>query len=88
VAPLDDNSTLLMLTEYIEKHHSVLEKRCANANEVFYGDILNRNLNAFTFNRHLVLDKVRNIGFLEETDPNASWFEAFERYKAGGMLPE
>jgi hypothetical protein len=88
VAPLDDNTMLLMPTEYIKKHRDILDKRCANANEVFYGDILDRNLNAFTFNRHLILDKARNIGFLEETDPNASWFEAFERYKAGGMLPE
>jgi len=26
VAPLDDNLTLLMPTEYIEKHHDVLER--------------------------------------------------------------
>jgi hypothetical protein len=46
-------------------------------------------LNAFTFNRHLILEKVKNIGFMEKADPNASWFEAFERYKAAaGMLPE
>jgi hypothetical protein len=88
VAPLDDNSTLLMPTEYIKKHCNVLEKRCANANEVFYEDILDRNFNAFSFNRHLILDKARNIGFLEEADPNASWVETFKRHRAAEMLPE
>jgi hypothetical protein len=57
-------------------------------NEVFYGDILDRNLNSFTFNRHLILDKARNIGFLENAETSASWFETFEGYKAAGMLPE
>jgi hypothetical protein len=86
VVPLDGNSTILMPTEYIKKHRNVLEKCYANANEVFHGDILDRNLNTFIFNRCLIREKARNLGFLEDADPNASWVEAFERYKAAGML--
>jgi hypothetical protein len=79
VALLDDNSTLLMPTEYIKKHRDVLDKGCANANEVFHADTLDRNLNLFTFNCRLVLGNMRIVGFVEETDPNASWVEVFER---------
>ncbi|KAK7053691.1 Sirq protein [Favolaschia claudopus] len=41
----------------------------------------------FTADRQLSLQKIRDLGFLEEADPVESWFKAFRRFREAGMLP-
>ena len=84
--PVDD-SDLLKPSEYIKKHQAILEKKGLKGTEVFKGEFLDSYGYYLTFDRQMSLDKVRSAGFEEEIDPNSSWFKAFDRFKAAGMIP-
>lgn len=74
--------------EYIEKHKHVMEKWGGKGSRVFKAEMLDVYGYHFTFDRHMSLDKVREVGFEEEMEPDGSWFKAFDRLKAAGMIPE
>lgn len=38
------------------------------------------------FDRQLSLDRLRDVGFSEERDPIEGWLEAFEGFKAAGII--
>ena len=81
-----DDPNLLKPGEYIKKHKGILEKHGAKGNEVFHAEFLDAYGYHFTFDRHLSLDKARLAGFMEEVNPNSSWFKAFDRFKQAGMI--
>ncbi len=74
--------------EYTIKHEDVLKNKCKRPNEVFKAGFLVSYGYYLSFDRHMSLDKAREAGFDEEMDPAASWFKAFESFKAAGMIPE
>ena len=70
--------------EYIEMHKGVWDGK---GSRVFKAEALDEYGYHFTFDRHMSLEKVKEVGFEEEMEPNASWFKAFERLRAAGMIP-
>ena len=82
--PLEDMEGVLKPGEYIEMHKGLLDGK---ASRVFKAEALDEYGYHFTFDRHMSLEKVRGVGFEEEIDPNASWFKAFDRLRAAGMIP-
>lgn len=51
---------------------------------VWHANLLNRCIT----DRQFSLEKARKAGWLDEMDANASWYTAFDRFKAAGMLPK
>lgn len=88
VAPLGDDEDALKPGEYIEKHKDVLDKWGGKGSRVFKAEALDGYGYHFTFDRHMSLEKVRGVGFEEEIEPDGSWFKAFDRLRAAGMIPE
>ena len=91
--PLDDDDhagkeDLLKPGEFIEMHKDVWDRWGGKGSRVFKAEALDEYGYHFTFDRHMSLEKVRGVGFEEEREPNASWFRAFERLRAAGMIPE
>ena len=72
---------------YIEKHQRVLDEWGGQSSRVFGAEALDGYGYHFDFDRHLKLEKVRSVGFGERVEPNGSWFRAFDRLKAAGMIP-
>ena len=87
--PLDDGKEegLLRPGEYIEMHKGVLDRWGGKGSRVFKAEALDEYGYHFTFDRHMSLEKVKGVGFEEEMEPNASWFKAFDRLRAAGMIP-
>ena len=81
--PVDDPSALLP-SEYVKSHQDVLRDRGIRIHE---GANLDHYGYHFTFDRQLSLDKARDAGFTEETDPTSSWYKAFDRFKKFGIIP-
>ena len=88
IGPPDEGVKVLTPSEYMEKHRDILVKQGVKPSVVFYGAFLDGNFSAFTFDRHLDMARTRAAGFLDEVDPSESWFKAFDRYRAAGMLPK
>ena len=84
--PIDDPD-LLKPSEYIERHRETLIKQGLKGNEVFKGQFLDSYGYYLNFDRQMSLEKARSAGFEEEIDPNSSWFKAFDRFRAAGMIP-
>ena len=83
--PLDDGKeSLLKPGEYIEMHKG---RWSGKGSRVFKAEALDEYGYHFTFDRHMSLEKVRGVGFEEEIEPNKSWFKAFGRLRAAGMVP-
>ena len=89
VGPLvdDDGKHLLKPGAYIETHQRVLDEWGGQSSRVFMVEALDGYGYHFDFDRHLKLEKVRQVGFGERVEPNGSWFRAFDRLKAAGMIP-
>ncbi|MCJ1247718.1 hypothetical protein MMC30_004933 [Trapelia coarctata] len=86
IGPVHD-PTLLKPGEYTRQYRKALEEQGVKANEVFKLEFLDTYGYCPTFDRHLSLGKARSAGFSEEIDPNPSWFEAFDRFKQAGLIP-
>ncbi|KAJ6544364.1 hypothetical protein B0H19DRAFT_1212553 [Mycena capillaripes] len=87
VGPLAADVVTLKPGEYALKHQDVLKAKCRKPNDVFGATFLDRYGYHLTFDRQLSLEKIREVGFLEEIDPLKSWIKAFERFKRAGMVP-
>ncbi|KAK7001656.1 Sirq protein [Favolaschia claudopus] len=82
-----DNTAGLKPGEYILEHQGVLRARSKKSNDVFGAAFLDGYGYHFTADRQLSLQKIRDLGFVEEADPVESWFKAFRRFREAGMLP-
>jgi len=87
VGPVEGTTEVLTPSEYMEQYKDVLVRKGVKASSVFYGSVLDSNMGSFDKDRHFDMSRTRGVGFTEEVDPNQSWFDAFDRYKAAGMLP-
>lgn len=87
VGPDIDGKDVLKPGEYIEKHKQVLEAWGGKGSRVFKAEYLDEYGYHFTFDRHMILEKTRKVGFEEEIEPNTSWFKAFDRLRLAGMIP-
>ena len=87
VGPDVDTKNALKPGEYIEKHKQVLEDWGGKGTKVFRTEALDEYGYHFTFDRHMSLEKTRDVGFEEEIEPMASWTKAFDRLKMAGMIP-
>ena len=85
--PDGDGKKALKPGEYIELHKDVLEKWGGKGSRVFKAEALDEYGYHFTFDRQMSLEKVRGVGFEEEIEPDGSWFKAFDRLRAAGMIP-
>ncbi|KAL8653692.1 MAG: hypothetical protein Q9226_003743 [Calogaya cf. arnoldii] len=86
VAPVEGQDKGLKPSEYINKYQGEAEKLGVKSSPVFKGDFLDTYGFYLDFDRQLSLEKVRQAGFAEEIDPNASWFRAFGRFEKAGMI--
>ncbi|KAL8673607.1 MAG: hypothetical protein Q9168_001962 [Polycauliona sp. 1 TL-2023] len=85
-APIEGKEPVLKPSEYINKHRAKAEKLRMKCSPVFEGEFLDSYGFYLDFDRQLSLEKARKAGFGEELDPTASWFKAFDRFKAAGMI--
>jgi nucleoside-diphosphate-sugar epimerase len=87
LGPAPSGLKILTPSDYMTKHRDVLLKKGVRISDVFYGAFLDSNMGSFENDRHFDMEKIRGVGFLDEVDPNESWFKAFDRYKEAGMFP-
>ena len=85
--PVDGGKDVLKPGAYIEKHQRALDEWGGKSSRVFKAEALDGYGYHFDFDRHMKLEKVRRVGFAAEIEPNGSWFRAFDRLKAAGMIP-
>ncbi|KAL8729177.1 MAG: hypothetical protein Q9166_004916 [cf. Caloplaca sp. 2 TL-2023] len=85
IEPIED-SEVLKSSEYIKMHHDALEASGVKSNPVFKGEFMDSYGYYLDFDRQLSLEKMREAGFMEEMDPNESWFKAFGGFKEAGMI--
>jgi len=86
VKPSDDES-MLKPGEYFKKHKDELERLGIRADTVFQGEFLDSYGYYLDFDRQLSLDKIREAGFKEKNEPIESWYKAFDRFRAAGIIP-
>lgn len=70
---------------FVEGQREVLEERGVRV-QVWQGGFLDTVGEYLSFDRYMSLEKIREAGFGEEVDPVGSWYKAFERFKAAGMI--
>ncbi|KAL3417633.1 sirq protein [Phlyctema vagabunda] len=85
---IDPANPSLVPGDYLQKHKNVLEERGIKGSQVFRSEFLDGYGYHFTFDRQLSLEKLRQVGFEEEIDPNIGWFKAFDRFREAGMIPK
>lgn len=86
VAPLDEGKGSLLPGQYLQEHKSALEVKGLKGVDVWKGDFLDTYGFYLDFDRELSLDLIREKGFLEERDPDQSWFRTFDKFKEAGMI--
>jgi hypothetical protein len=64
-----------------------LEGKTRKKSEVFRADFLDSYGFYLDFDRWFDLERAREVGFVEERNPCEGWFEAFDRFRAAGMIP-
>ncbi|CAO1602992.1 MAG: hypothetical protein LQ349_005949 [Xanthoria aureola] len=84
VAPAEGKA--IKPSEYINRYQGEAGKLGVKSSPVFQGEFLDSYGYYLDFDRQLSLEKVRQAGFTEEMDPNASWFRAFGRLKEARMI--
>ncbi|KAF7984319.1 hypothetical protein HWV62_15307 [Athelia sp. TMB] len=73
---------------YMNRHSQVLKDVGVKTSEVFQGGFLDQYGWWCIRDRQFSLEKARKAGWVDEMDPNASWYKAFDTFKAAGMLPK
>ncbi|RDW60201.1 hypothetical protein BP5796_11807 [Coleophoma crateriformis] len=84
--PPSGSRDALLPGAYVKAHRHELQKRGMKGTEVFKAEFLDNYGFIFDFDRQFSLQKARRAGFVDEVDPNQSWFTAFDRFKAAGVL--
>ena len=74
--------------EYIKLHRQLLDKDGLKVSRVFKSEHMEWCGTRLNFDRQLNLQKVKSVGFTEETNPALSWFKAFDKMKEAGMIPQ
>jgi len=86
VGPVEEGKGALLPGEYVEKNRDVLEERGVKGVSVWKGSFLDSYGFYLDFDREMCLDRVREVGFVEEREPNVSWWKAFGRFRERGMI--
>ncbi|KAF9878726.1 hypothetical protein CkaCkLH20_03626 [Colletotrichum karsti] len=89
VGPIGDDSALKP-GEYVQQYKHIFQDNGfpkAAAAGVGAGALQLDSVGCWlSFDRQLSLDRLRSVGFLEERDPIEGWLEAFEKFKAAGII--
>lgn len=89
VGPSGDDDALKP-SEYIETHRHIFEETGRPKGLTCGVRAGSKQLDSvgwwLCFDRHLSLERLRGLGFLEERDPAEGWLEAFDKFKAAGII--
>ncbi|KAF7981805.1 hypothetical protein HWV62_31911 [Athelia sp. TMB] len=86
--PVNNGDGMEKPGEYMNRHSQVLKDVGVKTSEVFQGGFLDQYGWWCIRDRQFSLEKARKAGWVDEMDPNASWYKAFDTFKAAGMLPK
>lgn len=86
--PPDNLDSYTMPSVYLDKHGDILKQNGLSPAQISKGSWLDLYGTAYTYDRHLSLDKVRAAGFTEERLVFDGWMETWDRMKAAKMIPQ